>query len=128
MNELVMLVDDDEDLRTMMALIIGSQGYQTVDAFDGLDALMQLEQGLQPAVIVLDFRMPRMNGAEFLDAIRGTPAGGIPVVALTGDPAAAQDALKSGARLCLRKPVEARALLDAVRAEIAAMTEPRPSA
>jgi CheY-like chemotaxis protein len=119
MNELVMLVDDDDDLRTMMSLIIGNQGFQTVGAYDGLDALAQLEHGARPSVIVLDFRMPRMNGAEFLAAVRDTPAGGIPVVALTGDPAAAQDALSAGATTCLRKPVEARALVDAVRAGVA---------
>jgi CheY-like chemotaxis protein len=120
MNELVMIVDDDDDLRDMMTMIIRANGFRTIGAFDGVDALAQLEQGPRPSLILLDFRMPRMNGAEFLHAVRRTPAGGIPVVALTGDPAAVHDALEAGATTCLRKPIEARALVEAVRTGVAA--------
>lgn len=114
MNELVMIVDDDEDLREAVALFIEARGFRTVHASDGIEALDKLEQGTLPSLILLDLRMPRMNGIEFLHAVSDTPAADIPVVAFTGDAGAANNALRSGAVACLRKPVEPRAVLDAI--------------
>jgi CheY-like chemotaxis protein len=62
--------------------------------------------------------MPRMNGIEFLHAVRDTPAARIPIVAFTGDAGAANNALRAGAVACLRKPVEPRAVLDAIRSRL----------
>lgn len=114
MNELIMIVEDDEDMREVVALYIEAQGFRTIHASDGLDALDKLGDGTRPALILLDLRMPRMNGIEFLQAVRDTPAASIPVVAFTGDAGAANNALHAGAVACLRKPVEPRAMLDAI--------------
>lgn len=119
----VMIVDDDDDLRDMLSLTVEAQGFRTIGAVDGFDALDKLEQGAHPSLILLDLRMPRMNGAEFLQAVRSTPASEIPVIAVTGDPGAFPEALRAGAIACLRKPIEPRALLDAIREH----TSPPPS-
>ena len=124
---LIMIVDDDDDLRELIALVVAARGFRTVDAIDGVDALDKLAQGAQPALILLDLRMPRMNGAEFLQAVHGTPASRIPVIALTGDSGACQEALRAGAIQCLRKPIEVNALLDAIRSYASAPAEPRPA-
>mgnify|MGYP001545873477 CR=1 FL=1 len=115
---LLMLVDDDEDLRDAMALIFEAHGFRTVGASDGVDAFAKLERSGRPALILLDVRMPRMNGVEFLRLIRHTPRATIPVLALTGDPAACRDAIDAGAVGCLQKPIDPGRLLDAIRAQL----------
>lgn len=121
MNEqLIMIVEDDDDLREALAMIIGMNGFRTIDATDGIDALEKLDEGSLPSLIVLDLRMPRMNGVEFLHAVRDTDAGKIPVVAFTGDAGAAREALQAGANICLRKPIEPRALMEVIRNQLAA--------
>ena len=60
-----------------------------------------------------------MNGTEFLGAIREVEAAvSIPVVALTGDVAAGGEAMRAGASAVLRKPIEKRALLDAIHSYV----------
>jgi chemosensory pili system protein ChpA (sensor histidine kinase/response regulator) len=110
-----MVVDDDDDLRDMISMLVRAQGFCTIGAVDGLDALDKLEQGTLPSLILLDLRMPRMNGIEFLVAVHDTPAAGIPVVALTGDLGACQEARRAGAIDCLLKPIDAQTLLGTIR-------------
>lgn len=111
----VMIVDDDEDLREMLSLILDADGYDPVEAVDGIDALDKLAHGSHPSLILLDLRMPRMNGTEFLSAVRDVDdARNIPIVALTGDVRAGNEALQAGASAVLPKPVEKAALLDAI--------------
>lgn len=112
----VMIVDDDAELRELMAMVVTARGFDTMEAADGIDAMEQLEGGAEPSLILLDLRMPRMNGTEFLDALRhGSHVPQVPVLVITGDPCAAQGALEAGACGCLRKPIEAKVLLDAIR-------------
>jgi chemosensory pili system protein ChpA (sensor histidine kinase/response regulator) len=111
-----MIVDDDDDFRRLIALIVGSKGFETLEAVDGVDAIEQIDAGIEPSLILLDLRMPRMNGTEFLHALRhGTHAPEVPVVVITGDPGAVAEALAAGANDCLRKPLESKALVESVR-------------
>jgi two-component system response regulator MprA len=112
-GRLVLVVDDDQDLREMISLVLGAHGYRTQEAVDGLDALEQIKAGARPALVLLDLRMPRMNGTEFLAALRARDTS-IPVVVITGDLGGARDALAAGARTCVRKPIDMDALLDTV--------------
>ena len=112
-GRLVLVVDDDQDLREMISLVLDAHGYRTQEAADGLDALEQIEAGARPALVLLDLRMPRMNGTEFLAALRARGTS-IPVVVITGDLGGARDALAAGARTCVRKPIDMDALLDTV--------------
>jgi CheY-like chemotaxis protein len=113
-GQLVMVVDDDEDLREMIALVLEAHGYRTQAAVDGVDALGQIDAGAKPALVLLDLRMPRMNGTEFLEALGARTQNEIPVVVITGDLGGARDALAAGARTCVRKPIDMDALLDTV--------------
>jgi CheY-like chemotaxis protein len=119
-DPLLMLVDDDDDLREAMSLIFEAQGFRTVGARDGLEALSELERDGRPALILLDVRMPRMNGVEFLHRLKTTPTASIPVLALTGDAGACRDAIDAGAIGCLQKPIEPARLVDAIRTQLAA--------
>jgi CheY-like chemotaxis protein len=65
---LVLVADDDEDLREALAQILVSDGLRVVLAADGQHALDQLAQGVAPCAILLDWMMPRVNGEAFLRA------------------------------------------------------------
>ncbi len=113
-DELVLVVDDDEDLREMIALVLLANGFRVVGAADGVEAIGKLREGVMPSVILLDLRMPRMNGLEFLEALQATPACAVPVIAVTGDVGACRAAIAAGARVCLRKPVNAESVVGSV--------------
>jgi CheY-like chemotaxis protein len=112
----VLIADDDRDVRDMLELCVASEGFDTATAGDGEQALARLHDGPKPSVILLDLRMPRMNGFEFLRALRRDPSlAGIPVVAITGDTAAVPGALAAGAAACLVKPFDADEIIGTVR-------------
>lgn len=69
----VLVIDDDEGIRTAMAEILELLGYQVAVAADGLEAVAMLKIGLEPRAIVLDMMMPRMDGWTFLSEIRSDP-------------------------------------------------------
>lgn len=115
----VMIVDDDDDLREMLSLILDADGYEPLEATDGIDALDKLAHGSHPSLILLDLRMPRMNGTEFLTAVRdGGNASDIPIVALTGDVRAGNEALRAGATAVLPKPFDKAALLAVIHSRL----------
>jgi CheY-like chemotaxis protein len=66
----VLLVEDDEDTREVLRLILEADGIDVAVARDGLDALIRIEQlrledPASPSVIVLDYMMPRCSGPQF---------------------------------------------------------------
>ena len=65
----VLLVDDDADARDLLSELVAAMGHEVATACDGLDALDRIQQSI-PDVIVLDWMMPRMNGAELLTLLR----------------------------------------------------------
>ncbi len=70
-NKLVLIVDDEEDLRDTVEYKFSSSGFQVATAVDGVDALEKLET-IKPDLIILDVNMPRMNGIEFYNEIKGS--------------------------------------------------------
>jgi CheY-like chemotaxis protein len=79
----ILVVDDEESIRTVAEAILKSQGYEVRCAVDGFDGLTVLKQSL-PDVIISDLRMPNMNGFEFLSVVRKRFPH-IAVVAISGD-------------------------------------------
>lgn len=69
----VLVVEDETDLREVLAEWLEAKGYEVAEASDGLEAVSLLEAGLEPDVILLDLTMPRMNGWRFLDWLRAAP-------------------------------------------------------
>jgi chemosensory pili system protein ChpA (sensor histidine kinase/response regulator) len=79
----IMVVDDSVSIRQVVSRLMEDQGWKVLTAKDGIDALDRLSES-RPDLIVLDIEMPRMNGYEFLGALKAQ--GGfedIPVVMLT---------------------------------------------
>lgn len=111
----VLVVDDDDELRELISLHLNASGYETVEAGDGVQALQVVHQAVPLSMMLLDLRMPRMNGLELLEELRREHAlDGLPVIVLTGDNQAGLQAIESGARDFLKKPITADQLLAAV--------------
>ncbi len=66
----VLVVEDEHDLRELIAHWLETRGYQVVEAADGRDAVDLLQAGLEPDVILLDLGMPGMDGRSFLAWLR----------------------------------------------------------
>ncbi|RED52060.1 response regulator [Aestuariispira insulae] len=66
----IMLIDDDPVIREMISRQLSGDGYATVEAQNGRDALEMLAQDCRPQCILLDLMMPEMNGFEFLEKLR----------------------------------------------------------
>jgi PAS domain S-box-containing protein len=109
----VLLVDDDEDLRGIVSKALEALGYEVTAVADGRSGLEELRSAI-PDVLVADFAMPGMNGAEVAKAAREM-CPGLPVVLASGysDTDAIGRAIGANATL-LRKPFRIDELLEAV--------------
>jgi CheY-like chemotaxis protein len=86
----VLIVDDDTDLRDSLSDALDLEDYVTLVAANGREALALLPILKWPCGIILDMFMPVMNGTQFYQEIRATPAwANIPVMIWTSDPAQA---------------------------------------
>ena len=70
-SEQVLVIDDDENTRTLLSRILAEEGWQSIVANDGIDGLEKINElgakDEKPSLIVLDIDMPRMDGFEFLE-------------------------------------------------------------
>jgi CheY-like chemotaxis protein len=106
----VMIVDDDDEIREALGDVQEERGYSVIAARDGQQALARLEQGQWPDAIFLDLWMPVMNGWELLEALSSNPKlGGIPRVVLTA--ARGQKARDLNVAEVLMKPVRLEQVL-----------------
>lgn len=108
----VLLVDDEDMLRRVMKDLLEQEGYQVIEAKDGVEALDQVDR-YAPDIIVLDLNLPGLDGYGVLSHLRSRPAtAGIPVVVLTarGDEESEVKVFELGADDFLSKPFRARAL------------------
>ena len=115
---LVLVADDDPAMRTLVATIMKTQGFEVAEAVDGLDALDQAQR-LAPAIMLLDMDMPRLDGFGVLEALRRRLAGrAVPVVVVTvhDDPATEARCIELGAEDYLTKPIQPSSLVVRVRA------------
>jgi CheY-like chemotaxis protein len=111
----VLIVEDDEDLREMMAQLLTLEGFQAATVANGREALEYLHDTDKPDVILLDLMMPVMDGWEFRRQQQADPAiAPVPVIVLSAldqNRAATLDATAF-----LKKPLDFDRLLSLVRA------------
>jgi CheY-like chemotaxis protein len=111
----VLIVEDDEDLREMMAQLLTLEGFQTATVANGREALEYLHEAAKPDIILLDLMMPVMDGWEFRRQQQADPAiAPVPVIVLSAldqNRAATLDATAF-----LKKPLDFDRLLSLVRA------------
>jgi DNA-binding response OmpR family regulator len=116
----VLIVDDEPDILEMVGLLLGSEGYRTLEAGGG-QAALDAVASQRVDLVLLDIMMPELDGHEVLDRIRaGFPEGGPLVVMLTArnDIEAIARSLKSGADGFVAKPFELDTLLEVVAARL----------
>jgi signal transduction histidine kinase/CheY-like chemotaxis protein len=83
-DEIVLVVDDDADVRAIVKVTVEKTGLKTAEAVNGQEALDWLAAHRNPALILLDLMMPVMDGFEFLERVRANPATShVPIVVLT---------------------------------------------
>jgi FixJ family two-component response regulator len=119
---IVHVVDDDASVRTALARLLGAVGYEVKAHASAASYLMERPSDT-PSCLILDVRMPQVNGLEIQDALarlRST----IPIVFLTGhgDIPMSVKAMRAGAVDFLTKPVKREQLLGAVRAAFASQS------
>lgn len=65
----ILIVDDDEPIRDAIRMLLEDDDYQVMEAHNGLEALTIIQRSPDPLVILLDLMMPKMGGAEVLQAV-----------------------------------------------------------
>lgn len=119
---IALIVDDLEDMRTVLRMTLRRSGWTILEAADGLEALELLEDHL-PSLVLMDYNMPRMDGIEACQHIKANPMlAAIPVIIYTGAYAdrVRDSALSAGATAFLTKPIlpnELREVVESVYAE-----------
>lgn len=105
----ILIIDDDEPNRLLLQDLLEMEGYRIFAAPDGPSALRILKE-VRPSVILLDMKMPYMNGAEVLSALRADEElASIPVVVVS-----AYRGAPAGVAAFICKPFEIDHLLEAV--------------
>jgi two-component system OmpR family response regulator len=107
---IALIVEDDDAIREILAVVARHVGFETATARDGFEALRYLREAEElPALVLLDLMMPGMDGLQFLDRRDGRMRE-VPVVVLTARPTAQ---VPPDVRV-LRKPISMELILDAI--------------
>jgi CheY-like chemotaxis protein len=110
----ILLIEDDSGIRDTVAECLASEGYEVAPVENGREALSWLRNTARPDLIMVDLVMPVMNGAQFIEELRGDASlRDIPVVLMTAaSPSSAMPLPRADAYLA--KPFDLGALLDTV--------------
>lgn len=115
---MIVVVDDDQQIRTWLRQILEGKGYDVREAKDGYEALAYLERD-DPALVVLDIFMPKVDGLEIIEHLHSR-ARSVKILAISGNPIPGYDACgvakAFGAHATLRKPFTAEAFMKNVNA------------
>ena len=121
MGKTILLVEDEEAVRELEKFILETEGYDVMEARDGLEGLTKAEFR-KPDLILLDLMMPDVSGGRMFDEMKEHPStAGIPIIVVTGKPDAHQmfdDSI--GPENVIMKPFESDELLGRIRHHIGA--------
>ena len=122
-DSLILLVEDDPNIREFLALLLNEEGFRTAEAANGREAL-QLATLQPPSLVVSDIMMPVLNGCDLVMRLRqDATLCNVPVILMT----AALGAPPVGVPV-FRKPFDIDALLAGIRDQIARSAENRHKA
>jgi len=113
----VLVIDDDEEHRTLVRHMLVGAGYEVEEAIDGAAGLQSFGER-QPDLVLTDINMPGLDGHEVISTLRVLDAG-VPIIAISGGSSIAKDELllkasALGAVEVIMKPFEFRQLVGAV--------------
>ncbi|HKV85387.1 MAG TPA: response regulator [Ktedonobacterales bacterium] len=112
--KVVLIVEDDEDIREVIAISLGAEGFDVRLASNGQQALEEVERET-PDVILLDMLMPVMSGWEFKNRYFLRPGPYAPIIVLTAAPDAARRAAEVNANDFIAKPFDLKKVTEIVR-------------
>jgi len=115
----VLLIEDDDDARETLAVVLSGRGFRVTTARNGADALRDVrERALRPAVILLDLVMPLMDGHAFLAAQAEEPLlADVPVIVVSSETHV--PAVAPPVRAIVSKPIALQELLRHIRGVVA---------
>jgi CheY-like chemotaxis protein len=112
----VLIVDDDPDIRVILADLLTMEGYPVATVSDGREALSHLRDSPTPCLILLDLMMPVMNGWEFrAEQMKDPIFRSVPTVLFTGVPNPEEEAVSLNVAGFVTKSLEFRKILDLVK-------------
>ena len=122
----VLVVDDAAFMRMRAAKLLAEEGYDIIEAGNGVEAL-KLYQENKPDCVLMDITMPEMDGLTALKEIRKVdPEARIAMVTAMGQQAIILEALKAGAKDFVIKPFEKERVVDAVAKLLASFSVSQP--
>jgi len=119
--ERILIVDDDESIRQIVRLCLTDEGFEVAEASNGQAALDAVGT-FQPGLILLDLRMPVMDGWEFARRYERLPGPHAPIVAFVAALNAEQECATLTTAGILAKPFDLDDLLKAVRGQLPVAT------
>lgn len=111
---MILLVEDDRDVRAALAAVLHDEGCDVVVAPDGFDALAAIEQH-HPHVAVVDWMMPVIGGQDFLKALRSEYRRDTPVLVISAGRIDEATVRAAGGDAYLRKPFDIDELVEAIQ-------------
>lgn len=113
----VLIIEDDDEIREILAEMLTDKGYPVITARNGVEGLTAMRSSLLPCVVLLDLMMPVMDGWALRREMLADPKlAQIPVVVVSGAADLESKASQLKAACVLTKPVKWPVLLDSVRA------------
>lgn len=114
MRKRILIMDDEENICREICDFLVDKGYNAAYACNGHDGLAMIEKEV-PSLLILDIRMPKINGLEVLRELTERFSH-LPVVVISGflDPQTTSQAIDHGAAMCIDKPVKLEDLHDRV--------------
>jgi len=110
----VLVVDDHDDIRDAMALVLELEGCAVAPSCGVEDAFRRVQQGFRPCVVLLDLHMPDLDGWAFLERTRHEPSlADVPVVIVSGD-ASERPAVIAAGHDFVMKPFHSATLMAAI--------------
>ena len=116
MQQKILVVDDSDDTRDMMAKLLEMESFTVVTAEDGNEGL-NIAASERPDLIITDINMPNLNGIEMIKELRKRPGfESVPIMAITAyGNGVAKEALEAGADRAATKPVRFNSLAVEIR-------------
>ena len=122
----LLVIEDDDAVREMLEMVLDSEGFEVVTAHHGAAAIAMLDE-VEPSLILLDMKMPVLDGWEFLERYRRRPGAKVPVVVLTAAYDAARRAADVAADAYVAKPFAIDDLVRVIERYLPADTRARSS-
>ena len=125
-NELILIIEDNEVNRILVRDMLRFKGYQTVEVQSAEEGI-RVAQDKKPALILMDFHLPKMNGIEAFKALRADPkTSSIPVIAVTASamPEDRKKILEAGFDGLQTKPIHVTEFLDNVEKALKSSSGP----